>query len=123
MPFTVNGELVEESVIRAEMRALRPRYESVARGMDRAQAEAQLRDWSRDNIIERVLLRQHALSDPRPIPAEAIDEAVSAHTPQAGAEEQLRKELEVRLRIERLLDQVTSKVSQPRHKDVTDYYR
>jgi len=102
--FTVNGELVEDSVVRAEVRAMRPRYESVARGMDPAQAEEQLRDWSRENVIERVLLRQQALRDPEPI--------------SAGEGED-----EVQLRIERLVARVTAKVARPRHKEVSEYYR
>lgn len=101
MPFTVNGELVDDSVVRAEMRALRPRYEEVARGMDPVQAEAQLRDWSRENVIERVLLRQEALRDSEPAAGE--DEVAS--------------------RIESLVTKVTAKVAQPKHKDVTEYYR
>src|SRR5258706_3890460 len=121
MPFPVNGELVEDSTVRAEMRALRPRYEAMARGLDRTQAEAQLQDWSRENIIERVLLRQRAVSDPEPISQEAIEEALRSMEP--GDEEQLRKEIEVRLRIERVLARVVGKVSPPRHKDVTEYYR
>src|SRR5262249_42040331 len=49
MAFTVNGELVEDSVVRAEVSALRPRYEEVARNMDPIEAEMQLREWSREN--------------------------------------------------------------------------
>ena len=67
MAFTVNGELVEDSVIRAEASALRPRYETVARQMDPIEAEMQLREWSRENVIERVLLRQEAAVDPEPL--------------------------------------------------------
>jgi hypothetical protein len=121
MPFTVNGELVEDSSVRAEMRALRPRYEAMARGLERAQAEAQLHDWSRENIVERVLLRQHAVSDPEPIPQEALEEALRSMEP--GDEALLRKEVEIRLRIERVLVKATAKVSPPRHREVTEYYR
>src|SRR5207244_11773654 len=46
MAFTVNGELVDDSVVRAEASALRPRYEEVARNMDPIEAEKQLREWS-----------------------------------------------------------------------------
>ena len=87
---------MEDSAIRAEVRAMRPRYESVARGMDRAEAEKQLHEWSRENIIERVLLRQEALKE---------------------------GEGEIEARIEQLLEKITSKVAPPRHKDVSEYYR
>jgi hypothetical protein len=124
MAFTVNGELVEDSVLRAEIRALRPRYESMAHGMNPAEAEQQLRAWCRENVIERVLLRQEAAGDPEPISTEAIDETIRSLSPAAeGEEAPLRKDVEIRLRVERLIERITSKVSPPRRKDVTDYYR
>ena len=132
MAFTVNGEVVEDSVVRAESTALRPQYEAVAQGMDPIEAEMQLREWSRENVIERVLLRQEAANDPEPLPAEAVEETLksvrsqpagqaSCSTPE-GAEE-LRKDVEIRMRVDRLLDRITSKASTPKHKEVTEYYR
>jgi parvulin-like peptidyl-prolyl isomerase len=103
MAFTVNGELVEDSVIRAEIKALRPHYEAAAHGLDPIAAEAQLREWSRENVIERVLLRQEAAADPEPVPADATDET--------------------RIRVDRLLAKITSRVSPPKHKEITEYYR
>lgn len=133
MAFTVNGELVEDSVIRAEAVALRPRYEeAVARSMDPVEAEMQLREWSRENVIERVLLRQEAAADPEPLPAEAIAETLrSVESQPAGrascatteGERELRKDIEIRLRVDRLLEKITSKVSPPKHKEIGDYYR
>ena len=129
MAFTVNGELVEDSVIRAEASALRPRYEEVAQNMDPIEAEMQLRDWSRENVIERVLLRQEAASDPDPIPAEAIEQTLQSAGPQAsrGEEElhtdEIRKDIEIRMRIDRLLEKITGKVAAPKHKELSDYYR
>src|SRR5258706_8339647 len=129
MAFTVNGELVEDSVIRAEASALRPRYEEVARNMDPIEAEIQLREWSRENVIERVLLRQEAANDPDPIPAEAIEETLQSVGPQPGRGEEelrkdeLRKDIEIRMRIDRLLEKITKKVASPKHKELSDYYR
>src|SRR6185369_776579 len=98
MAFTVNGELVDDSVVRAEASALRPRYEEVARDMDPIEAEMQLRDWSRENVIERVLLRQEAAADPDPVPAEVIEETLQSVQPQAGQDpEELRKDIEIRM--------------------------
>jgi len=129
MAFTVNGELVEDSVIRAEVSALRPRYEEVARNMDPIDAEMQLREWSRENVIERVLLRQEAANDPDPVPAEAVEETLRSAGPQAAQGEEevrneaLRKDIEIRMRIDRLLEKITSKVSPPKHKELSEYYR
>ncbi len=121
MAFTVNGELVEDSVIRAESNALRPQYEVVAQDMDPVEAEMQLRDWSRENVIERVLLRQEAASDPEPIPLEAIEETL--HTFQSGGEQELRQDVEIRMRVDRLVAKITAKAAPPKHKEVSEYYR
>jgi parvulin-like peptidyl-prolyl isomerase len=130
MAFTVNGELVEDSVIRAESSALRPQYETVARDMDPIEAEMQLRDWSRENVIERVLLRQEAAADPEPIAAEAVEETLrSLNSQRIGAatvmerSEEVRKDVEIRMRVDRLVERITSKVAPPKHKEVTEYYR
>ncbi len=125
MAFTVNGELVEDSVIRAEASALRPRYEeAVAQNMDPIEAEMQLREWSRENVIERVLLRQEAVGDTEPLSPEAIDQTLRSIQSQPGAgEEGIRKDVEIRMRVDRLLETITSKVSPPKHKDLTEYYR
>jgi len=84
MAFTVNGELVEDSVIRAEASSLRPRYQEVAQNMDPIEAEMQLREWSRENVIERVLLRQEAAGDPDPISAAAVEETLQTLRAQAA---------------------------------------
>src|SRR5260370_33801373 len=111
MAFTVNGELVEDSVIRAESSALRRQYEAAVQGMDPIEAEMQLRDWSRENVIERVLLRQEASSDPEPIAPEAVEETLrSLQSRTRQGEEELRKAIEIRMRVERPLGKNNSKV-------------
>src|SRR4030081_2160084 len=112
MAFTVNGELIEDSVIRAESNCLRPQYEAVAQDMDPIEAEMQLREWSRENVIERVLLRQEAAADPEPLSTEAIEETLRAIQSHPGAQatcrteegaEELRKDVEIRMRVDRLV--------------------
>jgi len=60
MALVVNGEKIEDSKIRQEVERLRPDYEKVFRDQDAKAKEAQLLDWSRENVIERVLLKQEA---------------------------------------------------------------
>ncbi|HTM47804.1 MAG TPA: peptidylprolyl isomerase [Bryobacteraceae bacterium] len=124
MAFTVNGELVDDSLVRAEASALRPRYEEVAQGMDPIEAEMQLREWSKENVIERVLLRQEAAADPEPIPAEALEQTLQSMRAQPDANEsEMRKDVEIRMRVDRLLEKITSKVAPPKHKELSEYYR
>lgn len=115
MPIQVNGELVDDAVVRQEIVSLRPRYQEVARGMDPAKAEAQLRQWARENVIERVLLRQEALKDTGPLPPEELQAAIGNGESEAEAE--------ARLRVTRLVGRITGKLARPRRKDMVEYYR
>jgi len=127
LSLSINGETVDSSVIKAEERTIRPQLQAAMPDEDHAAIEARVRQWARENIIERVVLRQAALADPEPVPSDAIDGASEAPG-QAGARIDLgddghRKEIEVRLRIERIFSRVTAHLAPARNKDVVDYYR
>ncbi len=124
----INGERVEDSIIRDEANAMRPRYEEMMQDMDPIAREIQLKEWSRENVIERTLLKQEAWKDPEPIPAEKIDEAVAAIEEQAGVhtkcvDPNARHEVETRFRLERLVNKVSSRVAKPKHKDAVEFYK
>jgi peptidyl-prolyl cis-trans isomerase C len=60
MALVVNGETIDDSLVREEANNLRPSYYEMMGGGDPIALEMQLRDWSKENVIERVLLRQAA---------------------------------------------------------------
>ena len=97
MPLVVNGETIDDALVRAEERALRPKLYEAMRGDDSRLIESRLKEWARENMVERVLLRQDAMAA-----SPALDEAAA---------------------LEKLLAQVTANVARPRNKDVVDYYR
>jgi parvulin-like peptidyl-prolyl isomerase len=129
MGLLINGELVEDSVIRQEAAAIRPQYEDAMQGGDPIQLEMQLREWSRENVIERVLLRQEALRDTAPIPQELMDEAMkqirsqTAGQAASASDAELRQQIETRIRMEVLIERITSKVPPPKNKEIADYYK
>ena len=128
MPLIINGERVEDSIIRDEANAMRPRYEEMIQDMDPIAREIQLKEWSRENVIERTLLKQEAWKDPEPIPAEEIEEAVKSIEEQAGVhtkcvDPNARHEVETRMRLERLVAKLSSRVARPKHKDAVEYYK
>jgi parvulin-like peptidyl-prolyl isomerase len=132
MPLSVNGEIIDESLVRQEAAALRPRMIEAMAGEDPIALEMRVKEWARENVIERVLLRQTAAADPEPIDVELLERAVAQvrdQTPgQTGCifptqEDELRKEVETQLRVDRLVERLTAKVSAPRHKDVVEHYR
>jgi parvulin-like peptidyl-prolyl isomerase len=77
MALVVNGETLDDSLIREEANNLRPSYYQMMGGGDPIALEMQLRDWSKENVIERVLLRQAAPEGN----VEKLLEAVVANVP------------------------------------------
>lgn len=131
MALRINGERIEDSVLREEERLIRPRLREEMPEEDPLAIETRVKEWARENVIERTVLRQEALRNSEPIPAGVIDEMfekVRTQSPgQSGCiapvpDEHLRRELEVRYRIDRLMENVTRKVSPPRSKEIADHY-
>ena len=138
MPLSVNGEVIERALIEQEAHALGRRFHEMpaeqreAQGLDAGRFQQTLWEWSQENLIERALLRQEALKDPSPLPAGQLETALAQFLEQRGENERplspeddagLRQEVETRLRVERLLQQLASKVSPPKPKDIAEFYR
>ncbi|MHC4260704.1 MAG: SurA N-terminal domain-containing protein, partial [Planctomycetota bacterium] len=77
MAIIVNGETVDDLKVRREVERLRPHYEQVFRDKPSEEREAQLLEWSRDNVIERVLINQEAKKHWGQIPKEEIEHALA----------------------------------------------
>lgn len=112
LSLRVNNELVEDDIIREEIRTLRLRLAEAMPQEHPSTIEARAKEWARDNVIERVLLRQAALADAEPVPPEVIEKA-------GGNAAQV----ELQFRIERLAVRHAGRIAPPRNKDVVDYYR
>lgn len=111
MPLRVNNEIVEDEVIREEIRTLRLRLAEAMPQEHASTIDARAKEWARENVIERVLLRQAAIADPEPVPAGIIENAGG------------NAEAELQYRIERLAIRHAGRIAPPRNKDVVDYYR
>jgi parvulin-like peptidyl-prolyl isomerase len=112
LPLRVNNEIIEDEVIREEIRTLRMRLAEAMPQEHPATIEARAKEWARDNVIERVLLRQAALADAEPVPAEVVEKAGGNAA-----------EAELQFRIERLAIRHAGRIAPPRNKDVVEYYR
>jgi len=102
----VNGETIDDSAIQHEATAMQNLMAERMQGEDPAILQARAREWAEENLIEAALLRQAALAEPEPrgFPAESSLES----------KEQLR--------LEALVNRITSPAAMPRHKDVVAYY-
>lgn len=136
MTLYINGEKVGEKDIQEEIERLRPHYEKVFASEDekeKLESEKQLQDWSRENVIERVLLRQSAMKDKEPVPQEEIEKQYAALAEQAGSEEQFLKSLDRNpeqvkeeitndLKLQRLIARITEDAPKPTKKEIEKCY-
>jgi parvulin-like peptidyl-prolyl isomerase len=133
MTLIVSGERVEDSEIQKEIERLRPRYEQVFAEKDPDEREKQLLEWSRENVIERVLLRQHAGQNGQAPPQDQVDTAFEQLKEQAGGVEQLenqfgksskevKKEIALNMKVQRMLDEVCSDLPAPTKNAIRDFY-
>ncbi|MCK4628136.1 MAG: peptidylprolyl isomerase [Sedimentisphaerales bacterium] len=138
MTLYVNGEKIDDKEIQEEFEKLRPQYDQAIRSENPEEHLGQLYEWSRENIIERVILRQEALNEPERIPADEIEKKFQELIEQNGGKEKLfeqidnecddkekrvKQDIELDLRLERLIKKITDKVPEPSEQDVREYYK
>jgi parvulin-like peptidyl-prolyl isomerase len=124
MPVKVNGAPLDDALIREEANLMRPHLFRAMPDADPRQVETRLREWAVENAIEKALLRQAAVADPDPVPAEQIEDALrSIADPAAEPADTRRAEIELRLRIDRLVTRHAGRIGAPRLKEVSEYYR
>ncbi|HEX42930.1 MAG TPA: hypothetical protein ENN81_12865 [Phycisphaerales bacterium] len=134
MMLKVNGQVIEEATIQEEAERLRPHYEQAFADQPADQREAQLLDWSKENVIERVLVAQDAQAHGGEVSGQEIDAAIERIKKQYADEEdfareysgqaleKLREDIALQLKVERRLDGVRKKAAKPSEAEIRDYY-
>ena len=125
MAIIVNGVRIEDEAIREEAERMRPAYEKAFADEAPPTREARLREWARDNAIERVLLEQAAGTDSEPLPPEEVEKALEAamqNADESQTEEKLRADVERHLRVNRLMENVVEDLPEPADEAVRRYY-
>ena len=134
MTLTVNGEKIEDSAIKQEAERLRPDYERVFSDQDPKEREAQLLDWSKENVIERVLINQEAKKSEEKIPADQLDSALAKIKEQytdpkelykaLGVEDDagIKDQIEMQMRVEQRLSEVCKDLPDPPQADIQEHY-
>ncbi len=134
MALTVNGQNIEDLEIQQEAERLRPDYEKVFADLPPEDREKQLLEWSRENVIETVLINQQAQKTGKPIPDTELEAALTKvkkqylskgqQTVALSIEEQekIKKDIEMHIKIERLLAEVCKDVSGPSKDDILKFY-
>jgi len=134
MALIVNGQKIEDSAIRQEVERLRPDYERVFSEQDPKEREAQLFDWSKENVIERVLISQEAKENGGKIPEAQVESALTKLKEQYKDKQQLFKELNVKndedikeflrmqMKVELRLKEVCKDLPKPSQAAIREYY-
>lgn len=139
MGLTVNGEAVPDAELARETESLHTRFRQLSPeerediGFDDAAMERRAREWARENVIERTLLRQEARKDDEPIDETVFEKALEdayrryggkeKFAESRGEETELRAEVETGVRLDRLIGKTGSKIKPPKPKEIADRYR
>lgn len=134
MAITVNGERIEDQEIQQEVQRLRPSYEQAFAEMNPEKREAQLLDWSKENVIERVLLRQEARANGAEIPAAEVEAAFAKLKEQydkpeelykefdADSDEKIKEMIELQMKVEHKINEVHAGAAEPTKEEIRQYY-
>ena len=139
MPIRVNGELVADETLAREAESIRQRLEALSpdqrkeMGLDQAGIRERAVEWGRENLIEQVLLRQQACEDRSPVDKELAEQRFADALKRYGGakklaeagvdEDALRSDIRTQLKVERLVESVTTKARAPRPKELAQAYR
>jgi len=109
-------------------------YEQVFRDQNSKEQKAQLFDWSRENVIERVLINQEAKNIDAGIPQARIESVLEqvkkqyqsqGQSPQqlsAEEQEKIKQGIELQMRVEWMLQDVCKDIPGPSEKTVLEFY-
>ncbi len=123
MPLMINSEKIDSAEVDGEVERLRPQYEEYAADAEGA-GEQQLREWARENVIERTLMMVAAREAPYEIPQADIDAAYDQIKDEAGDDDPaaVKADIEQQMRLERLIDEAAKDVKPPADKDQREFY-
>jgi len=132
----INDEPVGGEEIDREVARLRAHYERTFADKPRAEREVELREWSRENVIERVLLRQAARRDPERVPRDLVDRRFRDMVKEYGgrrayfeylrldpsAEEGIKRGIALEIKVARLCDRVQKAAPAPSEERIRAYF-
>jgi len=122
MPLLINGRAIDDSVLDAEFGQLKSIAERTS-NVSCCERDPEFRQTARENVVGRVLLADEAMRTIEPTPAEEIDAALERLKEEHGGEahfyaamgiapeqvELVRNDIDVNLRVNKLLDQLIAK--------------
>jgi parvulin-like peptidyl-prolyl isomerase len=134
MALLVNGERIDDSEIREEAERIRPQYEKAFHLMDVKDREAQLLEWSKENLIEKTLLKQEVIKNEPKIAQDKIDLVLSNLKKECKNtkelykdfnvenDENLTKKLEIIIQTQNKIEKIHDQAKDPTANEIKKYY-
>jgi peptidyl-prolyl cis-trans isomerase C len=124
MPILVNGEIIPQELIREEERRLAgmAEWRVIPDALDK---RMRLRETAEASVVDRVLLRQAADRDPRPVdPAEQVQRLTAAQSCRVLFDDgPLARQIEGQLRLQRTVRDLTGPLPQPTEEEIARLYK
>jgi len=127
MSILINGEIISPEFIGEEERRLAgsPEWQAIP---DALQKQMRLRQAAEACVIDRVLLRQEADKDPRPIDTAVVAAEVERLTTRQGCrvlfdDGPLARQIEGQLRLQRTLRDLMGPLPQPTEEQIAELYK
>jgi parvulin-like peptidyl-prolyl isomerase len=136
MPFIINGRPIEDAVLDAEFTQIKSYHERM-NNVSCCERDPEFRQTARENVVGRVLLTEEALRVVEPPSTEEVDAALERLKAEHGGEGQfcaamgiapdqislVRQDLEVTLRVNKLLDRLVESDPEPSEEELRAFYQ
>lgn len=124
MSVLVNKEEIKDSEIKEEFNRLLPYYNQHVRENNPDANDKQLYEWAKENLIEKVLMKQEAMKDLEKVQQPEIKKVykdIKDNYDKVSLEE-LIPDIESQIKYERLIKRLQSKVELPTEEELKEYY-
>jgi parvulin-like peptidyl-prolyl isomerase len=134
MALRVNGETIDDAQIQQEVERLRPDYERAFADQSDEEKEKQLLEWSKENLIERVLIREQLRKTKGRVPKETVDTVLTRLKKQNNDDKQLyaqfgvqtddglREVITLTFGMDLLVEDIGKTVPEPSKAEMEQYY-
>src|SRR3712207_5131543 len=135
MGLIINGERIDDAVLDGEFSGIKAYFESLG-NVSCCERNDEFRGYARQNVIARVLLAQEALRSHPPVPDPEVDGTIEKLKEEHGGEQRffatigggpeqmdvIRRDVEVNLRVRRMLEQLVADDPAPTDAELRAYY-
>jgi parvulin-like peptidyl-prolyl isomerase len=135
MALVINGERIDDAVVDGEFSGIKAYFESLG-NVSCCERNDEFRGYARQNVIARVLLAQEAMRSRPPVPDAEIDEAIAKLKEEHGGEQRffaaigagaeqmdtIRRDVELNLRVRKMLEELSAKDPAPSGPELRAYY-